>query len=99
MGVGVDGHIAALYPNSPSLQESSEWVLSISDKAPERISLGLHVINNSKRKMVALAGPSKADMVNKVFRGGTMTNLPASLLKGDVKWYMDKSAASKLNNE
>ena len=93
--MGVDGHVAALYPHHEALGDTSAWVLQI--KSPSnRITLALHVINNSKKKFVVLAGDAKAVMVEMIIRGKTTDKRPASLLKGDVHWFLDKSAASKL---
>ena len=84
LGMGTDGHIAALYPHHEALSDTSEWVLTVKSIPKPRITLGLHVINNSKHKFVALAGPTKAVMAEMVLKGRLSENRPATMLKGDV---------------
>ena len=87
LGIGTDGHIAAHFPHSSSLHDTSSWVCDIRNcpRPPSnRISLGLHVINNSRKKYVALVGASKSTIASLVIKGRPSENRPASLLKGDV---------------
>ena len=69
LGMGTDGHIAALYPHHEALQDTSEWVLTVKSIPKPRITLGLHVLNNCKNKFVALAGASKAVIAELVLKG------------------------------
>lgn len=50
LGIGPDGHIASLFPNSPQLAETRQWVVPISKSPkppPRRISLTLPCINSA----------------------------------------------------
>ena len=59
IGMGMDGHIASLFPNSENLYKKfiSKPVIR---KDFKRITLGLNIINNSKRILLWLNNKSKA---------------------------------------
>ena len=99
LSIGTDGSIAAHFPHSASLNDTSSWVLDIRNcpKPPSnRITLGLHVLNNTKKKFVAVAGQSKSIITGLILLGRPSDIRPASLLKGDVQWFLDSQAAQKI---
>lgn len=97
LGVGQDGHIASLFPNSKPV-EVGNWVVaeSNSPKAPsERISLSYEAINSAKQVWFLVSGSDKADAV---YSAIVTKNVPAAIAKGTEKtvWYLDREAASKI---
>ncbi|KAK7350960.1 hypothetical protein VNO77_10047 [Canavalia gladiata] len=102
LGMGPDGHVASLFPGHPLLQENKKWVTFIKDSPkppPERITFTFPVINSSAYAALVVTGSGKADAVHSVLRGSqNSVKLPAALVspEGELKWFLDKGAASKL---
>lgn len=106
LGMGPDGHIASLFPNHTALDEKNEWVTFLTDSPkppPERITFTLPVINSASNVAVVVTGSSKADAVHLAVDevGPDYPALPAGRVrpaKGKLVWFLDKQAASKLEN-
>lgn len=102
LGMGPDGHVASLFPGHPLVHENKKWVTSINDSPkppPERITFTFPVINSSAYIALVVTGTGKADAVHSALRGSeTSEKLPAALVspEGELKWFLDKGAASKL---
>lgn len=103
LGIGPDGHIASLFPNSVQLSETSSWVCSVSDspKPPsERITLTLPVINKAQEVVLVALGPSKAEIVQRVLEVQSLPGaLPAQLVRpssGKLTWLLDSASAERL---
>lgn len=105
LGMGYDGHVASLFPNHSVLDEKSEWVTFIIDSPkppPERITFTLPVINSSSNVALIATGSNKADMVRLAIddAGPECPLVPAKMIRpidGKLLWFLDKSAASKLD--
>ncbi|KAL1828863.1 hypothetical protein DCAR_0208125 [Daucus carota subsp. sativus] len=105
LGMGCDGHVASLFPNHSVLNEKSDWVTYIIDSPkppPERITFTLPVINSSSNVAVVVTGSNKADMVHLAIDdvGPECPSVPAKMIHpidGKLLWFLDKSAASKLD--
>lgn len=104
LGMGPDGHIASLFPGHSLLGENERWVTSINDSPkppPKRITLTFPVINSSANVLLVATGAGKADVVHQVFgsRNSSPASLPVQMVKlgdGELAWFADKAAASKL---
>ena len=100
LGMGVDGHVAAIFPEQlDRVLASSRTVLGISDapKPPaERITLTYNAINRSTEVWLFVAGTKKAKATQKVLAGDQ--TLPATHVKGRARtvWFVDEEAAAKL---
>ncbi|ELT94314.1 hypothetical protein CAPTEDRAFT_21029 [Capitella teleta] len=100
LGMGPDGHTCSLFPQHPLLTETSKLVAAIADspKPPsQRITITFPVIQNCRCALFISCGASKADMVQRVLEGSE--DLPAARVRptdGDLVWFLDKGAASKL---
>jgi len=107
LGVGVNGHIAFLepdssYPLSSSLVELAEETLiansrffSEGEKQPtSALSAGLRTIFNAGHLIMLVTGANKADIIKKMFEGFVYTDIPASLLHlhPKVTVVLDKAA-------
>lgn len=104
LGMGPDGHVASLFPNHAALDENDEWVTFITDspKPPsERITFTLPVINSASNVAVVVTGSSKAEALHLAIDdvGPDSPVLPARKVQptnGKLVWFLDTSAASKL---
>lgn len=102
LGVGADGHIAAIYPNHPSMQVQSETTLSaigVTD-APvdphERVTLTLNAINRASEVWLLASGRHKAEIVARALQHDQQ--IPAGLVHGAqaTYWFLDQDAAANL---
>ncbi|KAJ8775280.1 hypothetical protein K2173_020284 [Erythroxylum novogranatense] len=102
LGMGPDGHVASLFPGHPLVKENEKWVTHIKDSPkppPERITFTFPVINSSAYIALVVCGSGKADPVQRVLGKSQNTDvLPVQLVspEGELKWFLDKDAASKL---
>ena len=102
LGVGPDGHTCSLFPGHPLLSEESRWVAYIVDSPkppPKRLTLTFPVLNHGARVAFVASGANKADTLHSVL-DKPEEGLPASRVRpitpGQVYWFMDDAAASKL---
>ncbi len=97
LGVGVDGHIASLFPDDKESLNSNNIVVNIDVKhlQSRRISLTLQAINSAILVAVLVAGESKAHVVKSVFSNLGEFEYPIQLLKPsrDISWYIDYASA------
>lgn len=94
LGLGEDGHIASLFPNSPALAERATWVCAAPGPGPDnetRITLTYPAIENSQDVAFLVAGAGKHAALAAVWNGA---DLPAAALKpiGTVHWFLDTAA-------
>ncbi|PKI52725.1 probable 6-phosphogluconolactonase 1 [Punica granatum] len=106
LGMGLDGHVASLFPGHGALDEKNEWVTFLTDSPkppPERITFTLPVINSASNVAIVITGENKARAVQMVMAGNSgpdCSSLPAQMVSpssGNLVWFLDRSAASKLN--
>ena len=98
LGMGPDGHTASLFPNHSVLNVNKGLVTSVKDSPkppPERVTLTLNTINQSKHKITVVTGESKSTIVKEVIEDKSI-KYPIGQVK-DLIWYLDKAAASKLS--
>ena len=102
LGVGLDGHIASIFPGSVFKNSPSQFCGTTThpDTGQNRISLSLLVINASKRITVMVAGQDKAAIVSRILNSPSENRgLPAGKIRpltGNVEWALDELAASQL---
>ncbi|KAF3432762.1 hypothetical protein FNV43_RR23864 [Rhamnella rubrinervis] len=102
LGMGPDGHVASLFPGHPLLNEKEKWVTFIKDSPkppPERITFTYPVINASAYIAMVVTGVGKSDAVQTALgSNANSVTLPVQLVspEGELKWFLDKNAASKL---
>lgn len=105
LGLGGDGHVASLLPNSPALRESRRLVVATTSGHPDlpRVTLTLPVLNHARHLMWLVAGPEKASMVRAVLeRGDRPEEVPAGRVKstgGKIFWFLDRAAAGLLRTD
>lgn len=105
LGMGPDGHVASLFPGHPLLNENNKWVAFLNDspKQPlERITFTFPVINSSSNVAMVVTGAGKSSAIYAALEDEKKTDLlPVEKVspEGELKWYLDKGAASKLFKE
>jgi len=101
LGMGAEGHIASLFPNSPALDERRRWVCAVEVPAnpSSRLTLTLPVFQQSAKLYGLVSGASKSGALRAVFgKAADPKTLPAAAVRpvdGDVIWWADTPAAGK----
>jgi 6-phosphogluconolactonase len=102
LGMGPDGHTASLFPATPALTETHQWVVAnpVLKFGVERLTLTPMVLNCAVNIHFLVTGADKAAIAAEVLEGPLdLQRLPAQLVRppeGQVDWFLDEAAASKL---
>lgn len=102
LGVGEDGHIASLFPDSRALKETTRLAVPVYTDKGNRVTLTLPVLNNAAQILFLASGSSKAEVLHEILEGGNGKGYPAGLMapvSGNVMWLIDTKAAGKLKNK
>jgi len=99
LGIGPDGHIASLFPDSPTLDaDDGVLCLGVRDSPkppPERITLSLAVLRAAERCLLLATGEGKADAVAAMLAEPSR-HVPASLLRrGRLTVIVDDAASPR----
>ncbi|HKJ77525.1 MAG TPA: 6-phosphogluconolactonase [Gammaproteobacteria bacterium] len=97
LGMGADGHVASLFPDTDILRRRKRLVAAVYVEKLEtwRISLTLPAINAARHVALLVAGDKKADVVRHVFHAGAeATPLPVQLIRPEEgpEWFLDAAA-------
>jgi 6-phosphogluconolactonase len=99
MGLGVDGHTASLFPNSPALGETERWVLGVGKAGMEplvpRVTLTFPALASTREMLFLVNGRDKRDIWHRVLSGD---DLPAARAHadGELVWLLDRAAAPEV---
>jgi 6-phosphogluconolactonase len=97
LGVGPDGHVASLFPDSKAMPFGQFVVAEASSPKPpsQRISLSFSALSSASEVWFLVSGQDKAIAVSKALRD---QELPAGRIKGKdiTRWYLDTQAAAGL---
>jgi 6-phosphogluconolactonase len=101
LGMGPEGHINSLFPDTPAVRETERLVLGVPDSPkppPQRITLTLPAIQRSREVWLVVSGAGKADAVAAAIGGAKPVDVPAAgaLGRDATVWLLDEDAASKL---
>jgi 6-phosphogluconolactonase len=101
LGMGGEGHINSLFPETPAVQENSRLVVGVSDSPkppPRRITLTLPAVQRSREVWLVVSGTGKADAVAAAIGGAKPVDVPAAGAIGReaTVWLLDEDAAAKL---
>ncbi|SPM37152.1 6-phosphogluconolactonase/Glucosamine-6-phosphateisomerase/deaminase [Mycobacterium rhizamassiliense] len=101
LGMGPEGHINSLFPDTPAVLETTRAVVAVNDSPkppPQRITLTLPAIRRSREVWLLVAGAGKADAAAGALGGAQPVDIPAAGAIGleTTRWLLDAEAASKL---
>jgi len=101
LGIGEDGHVASLFPDTPDLPDDPP--VAVATRAPteprDRVSLTLATILAARNVALLTMGTGKADVVRRVLLTPEGLDLPAGLVADgatSLDWFLDQDAASEL---
>jgi 6-phosphogluconolactonase len=98
LGLGVDGHTASLFSDSPALDADPGQLVALNEdrsgRNPHpRMTLTLTGIARSRLAIITVSGPTKKAVLQSVLDG---TDLPAARVTSDrVLWLVDREAAPR----
>jgi 6-phosphogluconolactonase len=101
LGLGVNGHVASLFPRHPALREKTHRVLAVTVEAEvkERLTLTFPAINAAREIQMLASGAAKAEILERVLLGPRdPESYPCQLVipKGGLIWLVDRYAAARL---
>ncbi|MBE0438512.1 MAG: 6-phosphogluconolactonase [Gammaproteobacteria bacterium] len=98
LGLGSDGHIASLFPETAALEVVDAMTTSVYVEKFDswRVTMTYPVINTARQVIVFIAGQAKADIVKDITTGAVQ-GLPVQRLdpQGEYYWFMDAAAAGQ----
>lgn len=99
LGMGGEGHVASLFPDTPYVRESTRTVVGVHEcpkPPPTRISLTLPAIRSASEVWLMTTGAAKAEAVSAALAGVEPAEVPAAGATGRDRtlWLLDRSAAS-----
>ena len=102
LGIGPEGHVASIFPNSPAVHDERS-VVAVRDcpkPPPTRISLTLPTIRTAEEVWIVTAGSGKAEAVALALGGSAEVDLPAAGAVGTARtlFLLDRSAAGNLTD-
>ena len=98
LGMGSDGHIASLFPHSPSIMMKDKFFVYTEGKSEpiRRITMTPKVLESAEHVLILVSGALKAKSLINVFENeGTVGRTPARLVRHRT-WYVDREAAHVL---
>jgi 6-phosphogluconolactonase len=99
LGLGPDGHVASLYPDQPTLDETERRAIGAEAKYEpyvDRITLTLPVLCAARTIVFLITGEDKADAVRRAFAEEPSRVTPGSLVRGDETLVVLDAAAAAL---
>ena len=98
LGMGADGHVASLFPESTALSENERTVTDVlvPGSRARRLTLTFPVILAARAILVQVTGADKAKALRRVFMSHAGDTLPAIRLSdaaARVLWLVDATAA------
>lgn len=100
LGIGPEGHVASIFPDSPAVHDD-RTVVAVRDcpkPPPTRISLTLPTIRTASEVWIVTAGEGKAQAVATALAGAGEVSLPAAGAVGTSRtlYLLDQAAAGEL---
>ncbi|MFE2751298.1 6-phosphogluconolactonase [Actinosynnema sp. NPDC059335] len=101
LGVGEEGHVASVFPESPAVREQDRGVVAVRDcpkPPPTRVSLTLPAIRAAREVWLMTTGAAKAEAVALGLSGAAEAQLPAAGARGRQRtlWLLDSAAAARV---
>lgn len=103
LGMGGEGHINSLFPDTDAVRETERMVLAVTDSPkppPRRITLTLPAVRRSREVWLVVSGEAKAEAVAAGVAGADPVDWPAAGARGleQTVWLVDSAAAEQLPN-
>ncbi len=98
LGMGMDGHVASLFPYDAALQPGSRTVLPVIGPNPprERLTISPPVIAHARAVFLLATGAGKGRVLAEAFKlPEDYMSLPVRLILGDT-WLLDDEAARQV---
>lgn len=99
LGLGVEGHTASLFPDSPALDEKKAWVAAVRAPAepPLRLTFTPVVLNCGRNTFFLVSGENKRQIIAALREepASEPSQYPAGRIRppGSVLWFLDRLAA------
>jgi 6-phosphogluconolactonase len=104
MGLGGDGHILSLFPNTSALGATSRLLMDVNVEGvtvPHRVTMTIPIINKASKIVFLVSGEGKSEILKSTLEGDYDPRLlPAHGLrpdKGEIIYLVDEAAASRLS--
>lgn len=98
LGVGPDGHVASLFPESPAAYDERAVVAvrGAPKPPPTRLTLTFGAINSAAEVWLVAAGAEKAPIIGLAVSGAGRVQVPAAGVAGRRRtlWLLDRAAAA-----
>lgn len=101
LGMGPEGHVNSLFPDTPAVLETTRMVVSVADSPkppPQRITLTLPAVTRSREVWLMVSGAGKAEAAAAAIGGAAPVSIPAAGAVGSetTLWLLDEEAAARL---
>jgi 6-phosphogluconolactonase len=102
LGLGRDGHVASLFPDEPTLDESERRAVGADARLEpfvDRVTLTLPILRAARAVVFLVTGEDKADAVKRAFVDEPSRSTPGSLVRaldGETVAVLDAPAARYL---
>jgi len=99
LGLGIEGHTASLFPDSPALEEKQRWVVPVTapTEPPQRLTFTPIVLNCGRNTFFLVAGVNKREIMAALRNEpeGKPSQYPAGRIRptGRLLWLLDQTAA------
>jgi 6-phosphogluconolactonase len=103
LGVGPDGHVASIFPESPAAYDERPVVAvrGAPKPPPTRLTLTFGAVNSATEVWPVAAGAEKAPIIGLALGGAGRVQVPAAGVAGRRRtlWLLDRAAAAGLPPE
>ncbi len=101
LGMGGEGHVNSLFPDTDAVRETERLVIAVTDSPkppPQRITLTLPAVQRSREVWLVVSGAAKAEAVAAAIGGAPPVDIPAAgaLGREATVWLLDEAAAGDL---
>lgn len=104
VGVGPDGHVLSVFPGSTHAANTEAEVVGVTDSPkppPERVSVTIPLMNQSRRVWMVAAGSDKASATGLALANAGVVEVPAAGISGvqSTKVFIDADVAAGVPDE
>ncbi len=100
LGLGPDGHIASLFPDTTALavNDAATAAVWVEKMNTWRVTISYPLINHARHVWLFVAGDSKAAIIDEIFNHPSATHYPVQGIRAvnELCWFLDQAAAKEL---